>query len=163
MSHRPAPRICGEPTSSHTGAREHGLSAGPQGGERGGLGDQRQSRALVLESPDIGCLPFPPGTTLPTRISASSGPSSAPAQAETQAARPQGVPAWSSVFRTAPEQLWQCFPGAICSVRARRGPRGRVSAQNTASEKGSLLTFSSEPARSHSHPFLPPPHPVLIH
>lgn len=156
VSHRPAPRIWGEPTSSHTGAREHGLSAGPQGGERGGLGDQRQSRALVLESPDIGCLPFPPGTPLPIGISASSGPSFAPTQAETQAARPRGVPARSSVFGRALARLpWGC----LFSEGLLR-PQGQGLCPKHGFREGLL---SSEPARSHSHPFLPPPHPVLIH
>lgn len=74
VSHPLAPRICREPTSSHTEACEHGLSAGPQGGQRGGLGDQRWSRALVLESPGHHAPAFPTWIPLPTRISASSGP-----------------------------------------------------------------------------------------
>lgn len=94
----------------------------PRAGREVALGTRGGARLWFWRALNIGRLPFPLGTTLPTRISASSDPPFAPAQAETQAAGPQVIPA---AELSVPEQLWRRFPGAVCSVRACRGLQGQ--------------------------------------
>lgn len=146
----PPRRVCGAIIASHARAREHRLSAGLQGGERGG------AEFWIWRALDVGCPPFPPRTPFPTRILASPSPSSHLPGLRLMLPARRRPPV--SVF---PEWLLRCFPGAASSVRGCHGLQGQGPAQDTASEAGSLLTLGSKPAVPHSHPFLPP-RPVFI-
>lgn len=125
-------------------------------GKEVAAGTKGAAEFWIWRALDIGCPPFPPRSPFPTRIPASPSPSFHLPGLRLKLPARRRPPI--SVFQ---EWLLRCFLGAASSVRGCHGLQGQGSAQDTASEAGSLLTLGSKPAIPHSNPFLPP-RPVFI-